>query len=156
GTVAVIGGVAFASTMASLRELEDRYVAIASRAAAREIRAVLIDPAAPLLEEQRALAEQGLLPLDDSERLADFFAARLGSEPSLHWLYCGEQGTGRFVAASRTADDRIVRTVSEPTVQGGSWRSVEVAPDGTRRPVDLGTAPGYDPRERPWYRQGST
>src|SRR5262245_46016566 len=73
GTVAVIGGVAFASTMASLRELEDRYVAIASRAVAREIRAVLIDPAAPLLEEQRALAEQGLLPLDDSERLAEFF-----------------------------------------------------------------------------------
>lgn len=153
GTVAVIGGAAFASTVTSLREIQDRYVSSASRGVAREIHAELIAPAAPVLDDLRGLAQQGLLPLDQPERLADVLATRLRSEPSLDWLYYGDQATGRFVAASRTADDRIVRTQSLPT---GSWQSVEVAADGTRRPVDLGTPPGFDPRERPWYRLGST
>src|SRR5262249_28258702 len=156
GTVAVIAVTSYISTRMSLQELQDRYVAAVSQATAAEVHADLIAPAGPALEELRALALNGLLPVNDSDRLGEYLVGGSRSQPSLDWLYYGDQATGSFVAASKGEDGTMILTRSAPNVDAGQWQSVEISPSGTRTPTDLGTPAGFDPRERPWYQLAVT
>jgi adenylate cyclase len=155
-TVLVIAGASYLTTRASLQTLGNQYVAGMSQATTHEIHAELIQPAEPTLEEVRTMVQVGLVDPDDPGRLGSYLIERLRFEPGLDWLYHGDAATGRFTAASKLPDGRLVLTQSAPDVDDGRWRSFALGPDGERSAVDLGAAGSFDPRERPWYRQAAT
>jgi len=152
-TVFVIGLVGYRTTRAALTDLVDRYVQVTAGSTAREIQSALIDSAEPTLAALRDMANRGLLPMNDPDRLGHFLVERLRYDPNVDWLYYGYQASGRFVAATRRPDGTVILTQSSPEANEGRWVSTIVERSGAEVPIDLGAPPGYDPRDRPWYRQ---
>lgn len=119
-----------------------------ARLTAQEVRA-LLDPAVPMLEECRALAESGLLPVDEPELLAQHLVTRFRYQPKLSWLSYGDE-RGRFTGAWRDSQGRIVVQRSWLDAQGGHIR--EELADATRERLRWSDDWTYDPRTRPFYR----
>jgi adenylate cyclase len=150
-TVAGIGGVAVLSTRQAIGELEAKHFELVSTAATGEVKN-LLEPAHSLLAEFRTQADRGLLPVDDPDRLAELLVERLRYRENLAWLSYSDDATGRFVGAWRRPDGAIVLNRSSPDVDGGRPFEEVVDADGTRSPIRRDVKPGYDPRQRPWYR----
>jgi serine/threonine protein kinase len=119
-----------------------------ARSTALEVRA-LLDPALPMLEECRALADAGLMPVDDPEELARHLVARFRYQKKLSWLSYGDE-RGRFTGAWRDKTGRIIVQRSWIDEAGGHVRE-EVA-DATRARLRWSDDWTYDPRTRPFYR----
>lgn len=136
------------------REIQALWNDIAQRTArstAQEVRS-LLDPAIPMLEECSALAELGLLPMDDSEQLAPHLVARFRFQKKLSWLSYGDD-QGRFTGAWRHPSGRIVIQRSWLDAQGGHVR--EQFADGDRERLRWEDNWTYDPRTRPFYQLAS-
>ncbi|SFJ32677.1 serine/threonine protein kinase [Planctomicrobium piriforme] len=118
-----------------------------ARASAQEVRS-LLDPALPMLEECAALAEMGLLPVNDPELLAQHFVARFRYQKKLSWLSYGD-AQGRFTGVWRNPSGRIVIQRSWIDAQGGHIR--EEFADGDHERLRWSDDWKYDPRTRPFY-----
>ena len=81
-----------------------------------------------------AAARRGLLPLDDSHRLAAQFAERLRVQPQLSWIGYGDAASGRYAGATRWDDGEIVEYVADPAVNNSMPDQVAIAEDGTKSP----------------------
>jgi serine/threonine protein kinase len=136
------------------REIQALWSDIAertARATAQEVRS-LLDPALPMLEECSALADSGLLPVDDPELLAPHLVARFRYQKKLSWLSYGD-AQGRFTGAWRHPTGRIVIHWSWIDERGGHVR--EQFADGDRERLRWNDEWTYDPRSRPFYQLAS-
>ena len=153
-TIGSIAGVAFVSTSAAIGELEANHFVLASNAATREI-STLLEPAQSILTASRTQATRGLLPIDQPEQLAELLAEQLRYQKNLAWLSYSDDATGRFVGAWRRSDGAIILNQSAPAVNEGRPFESVLELDGSRSPIQRQVKPGYDPRQRPWYRQAA-
>ena len=113
---------------------------------------MVLDSAGPTLVQERSLARQGRLPVDDRDTLGDYLVERLRYLPDVDRLYYGDQATGRFVIALRLNNDGdIVLGMSQAGLDGGRRVEWLVDEDGRREPLTRESAVGYDPRQRGWY-----
>ncbi len=103
--------------------------------------------------EFAALARRGLLPFDDRNRLAGFFAEQLRVSPLLHAVGYGD-ASGWYVGALRYGEDEIVQYLADPKINGGVAQQIAVAADGSRStPTVLDREPYFAPT-RPWFKLG--
>jgi serine/threonine protein kinase len=150
GAFLIFGLVVWAYFAYRSREVEALWADISQRTArstAQEVRA-LLDPALPMLEECRALADAGLMPIDDQQELARHLVARFRYQKKPSWLSYGDE-QGRFTGAWRDKSGRIVVQRSWIDQAGGHVRE-EVA-DATRERLRWSDDWAYDPRTRPFY-----
>jgi adenylate cyclase len=153
-TVGVIGVVAFINSSRSVEEMRQRQYELTSRLMSKEVTGLLA--AAPrLLRAQAALAERGILNLEDFDRLGITFAESLRVEPELSWLSYGAADTGAFVGARRDEHGRIVINRSDPRVDGGRPRESFVSDDGSLVPLPARELPSFDARARPWFKDAA-
>src|SRR5262245_38530148 len=117
-----------------IEDLVDRRFHVVAESAAAEI-GDLIGVATGVLREQRTMATQGLLPLDDSEALGRRFAERLRQQPQLAWISYGDIDRDRFVGATRQADGIVVVNHSEVAIDGGRPSEAVAQADGSWLPV---------------------
>jgi adenylate cyclase len=107
-----------------------------------------------LLREHLRLAERGLIPIDDPERLTEQLIERIRYDTRYEWLaFVRPDGLGG--GAVRSIDGRIVLHLIRP-INGGFELSRQVLnEDGTREPMEALTAKNYDYRNSPWYLLGT-
>jgi adenylate cyclase len=152
-TVAAIVAVVRVSQSLSEADLQTRagnLGALASRLALT----VELSAAPPLLAEMRSQAARGRLNMDDEQRMAELVIDRLRFVPALDRLSYSSLATGRYIGAWRREDGTIVLNTSMPGVDEGRASEWEVTPDGRRTSVATpSTPPGYDPRQRAWFKQ---
>lgn len=150
----IFAGILMAYVVYRSREIQALWSVIAERTArstAQEVES-LLEPALPMLEECRALAESGLLPVDDPDLLARHLVARFRYQKKLSWLTYGD-AQGRFTGAWRHKSGRIVIQRSWLDDQGGHVR--EQFADGDQERLRWSDDWSYDPRTRPFYRLAS-
>ena len=131
--VVTTAGVAVATNLIGSRvvqDLVDRRFSTIAESAAAEVSG-LIGTAVGVLQEQRSLAAQGALPLDDSAALGRRFAERLRQQRQLAWISYSDPNGDRFVGATRRADGAIIINHSEATIDGGVPQEAIAAADGT-------------------------
>lgn len=138
-------------TRSTLAELSEQYFEEGSRAMSREVRD-LLSPAEPVLQECLRLAQRGLLPVNDPDRLGDALVERLRSDPRLGWLSYSDHATGTYVGAKRLPDGSVALNRSSPVVNGGLPAEFLVYPNGVRIPHPIDVKDPYDPRTRPFYK----
>jgi len=153
-TVGVIGAVGFFNSMNSLNELKARQYDLTSRLMRLEINRLLTAPA-KLVTSLDALTERGLMPADDSGRMAEFLGELLREEPELTWLSYSDATTGRFMGAWRDKDGSIVLNLSQPGINEGRAREFRLDQDGQLQPFHRDLEGGYDPRERAWFQEAA-
>lgn len=151
-TVGVIGVIGFTNSMRSLNELKARQYSLTSSLMRLEIKRLLRAPSR-LLESLDMLVKRGLLPVDDSDAMAEILGQMLRTEPNLSWLSYSDAETGRFMGAWRDEGGAIVLNTSDPRINNGLPQEERLMPDGSRIPMSRDLEPGYDPRERDWFRQ---
>ncbi len=144
----VLMGAYFAVTTGKFEALWADVVRRTARTTAREVRS-RFQPAVPVLEEYRGLAEAGLLPVDDQELLGQYLARRLRHGPPFDWISYGDE-RGKFTGAVRRDGEVIVNRSWRDAAGVGHLR--EVRDDAAETPVRTSDDWAYDPRERPWYR----
>jgi len=131
--VVTTAGVAVATNIIGSKVVEDlvdrRFRTIAESAAA-EISG-LVGTATGVLREQRILAVQGVLALDDSTALGRHFAERLRQEDRLAWISYGDPRGDRLVGATRRPDGSIMLNHSEAAIDAGVPHEAVAEPDGT-------------------------
>jgi sigma-B regulation protein RsbU (phosphoserine phosphatase) len=149
-TGGVITWLAYRSARSTTRELADSLFREVSGHAVSKTQDFVLR-AAPLVDSLEQLAGRGL-DLDHSDRLAAQLLAVLQANPGLSWVsYADEAGT--FTGAYRPAEGGL--RINQSRIENDKTRLVEheVRPDGSwhlhRREDDS----GYDPRQRPFYRQ---
>jgi adenylate cyclase len=108
--------------------VDRRFQTIAESAAAQV--SGLIDTATGVLREQRSLAAQGLLPLDEPMALGRRLAERLRQQPRLAWISYGSSERDRFVGATRRPDGSILVNHSEAAINDGRPSEAVALPDG--------------------------
>jgi adenylate cyclase len=132
--------------------LAERQFETLARSAATQSRA-LVASARDVLDEQLALARQGLLPLDDNLGLGRRFAERLRREPQLAWISYADGARDRFVGATRLKDGRIAVNHSERAVDAGRPIEQVALPDGGWSPAPDGRKSPYSVLHQAWYVQ---
>ena len=153
-TVAIIGVVAFFTSNRAVEDLRDRQYDLTSRLMAREVtRLLAIAP--KLLKSHVALSQREVLDPADLNSLGLHFAETLRYEPDLSWLSYGSAITGGFVGARRNSDGDIVVNRSEPEINAGRPTEFILRPDGDQQPINQELPPGYDPRDKPWFKRAS-
>ncbi|MGE3912367.1 MAG: adenylate/guanylate cyclase domain-containing protein [Chloroflexota bacterium] len=133
-------------------EMESRSFTVGALAIGTQVDAFFA-PTLPLLQETVEQVQRNRLRVDDVEELSENLVARLRRPPSVGWLSFTDQETGRFIGAWRRDDGVVILNRSRPDVNNGLPFEVEVTPDGRRIPFYRELPSGYDPRERPWYKE---
>jgi len=111
----------------------------------------LLEPAFPLVRELGALARAGLLPVDDSDRLASALAPRIVYRERLSWLSYSD-ADGRFTGVTRPAGDRHVLINRSWIADGtGHLKEERFFEHGEREVVREETPWDYDPRDKGFY-----
>jgi adenylate cyclase len=103
-----------------------------------------------LLLEHLRLAERGLIPLDDPDRLIEQLSERIRYDTRYEWLaFVRPDGLGG--GAVRSLDGKIVHHLIRP-IDGTFELSRQVLnEDGTRESLDPLSGKNYDYRNSPWY-----
>jgi adenylate cyclase len=131
--VVTTAGVAIATNVIGSRVVEDlvdrRFRTIAE-SAATEVSG-LVGAAVGVLREQRILAAQDALPLDDSTALGRRFAERLRQASQLAWISYGDPKGDRFVGVTRRPDGSVMINHSEAEIDAGVPHEAVAKPDGT-------------------------
>lgn len=129
---------------------QNAYLSIA-RATANETRE-LLEPAIPLLRENHALAQAGLLPVGNSEQLAEHLTVRFRYRERLSWLSYGSAERA-FTGVKRDPKRPAAIIVNRSwfDTEGGHLRENEVFEHGESKPVRSSDEWTYDPTKRPWY-----
>lgn len=106
-----------------------------------------------LLREHLRLAERGLIPIDDPDRLTQQLTERIRYDTRYDWLaFVRPDGLGG--GAVRSIDGRIVLHLIRPTNGKFEFSRQILNEDGTRKSVEALTAKVYDYRNSPWYLVG--
>ncbi|MGE0649289.1 MAG: adenylate/guanylate cyclase domain-containing protein [Alphaproteobacteria bacterium] len=129
--------------------LVDRRFQTIAESATAEV-AGLVETATGVLREQRTLATQGLLPLDDSAALGRRFAERLREQPQLAWISYGDPERDRFVGATRTAGGALLVNHSDASIDGGRPSEAKAQADGSWLPVIDQKRRSYSVITQPW------
>ncbi len=153
-TVGIIGAVAFFTSNRAVDDLRERQYDLTSRLMAREVTR-LLTIAPKLLQSQVALTQREVLDPEDLNALGLHFAETLRYEPDLSWLSYGSAITGGFVGAWRNLDGEIVVNRSEPGINDGRPTEFILRADGNQQPIDNKLPPGYDPRDKAWFKSAS-
>jgi adenylate cyclase len=133
-----------------VEELVDRRFQTVAESAAAEV-AGLVKAATGVLHEHRALASQGLLPLDDNTALGRRFAERLRQQPQLAWISYGDPVRDRFVGATRRTDGVLLVNHSEAAVDGGQPSEAIAQADGSWLAVTGQERKPYSVAAQHWF-----
>jgi adenylate cyclase len=101
-----------------------------------------------------AVAQRGLLRLDDPHLLTALLAERVRVHPELSWIGYGDAASGRYIGATRWEDGEIVEYIADPAVDGSMPQQVAVAEDGTESPPKFTETKPYLVADRPWFKEG--
>ena len=151
-TVISLATLAQLSISGIVADMEARSFGISALAIGAQVNAY-VEPATPVLDELVEQVGRGQPSVEDADGLANFLIGRLRRASTVGWLSFSSQSDGRFIGVWRRADGTIILNHSAPNVDGGRPSEVEIAADGRRIPFQRALPGGYDPRERPWYRQ---
>jgi adenylate cyclase len=132
-----------------VEDLVDRRFQTIAESGATEIDG-LVEGAAGVLREQRALAAQGLLPLEDSGALGRRFVERLRQEPQLAWISYGDREHDRFVGATRRTDGSLLVNRSDAAIDGGRPEEAVAQADGSWLLVGGPKKPPYSVVAQRW------
>jgi adenylate cyclase len=131
--------------------LVDRQFSTIERSVSVEIDG-MVGRAGGLLQELRTLAEQGLLPVDDTPVLERRLVERLRQQPQLTWISYGDAAQDRFVGVTRRADGLLVVNHAEPGLDGGRPQETLIEPDGRWVARPDPSKPAYSVLQQPWFR----
>lgn len=149
GMFAVVGWLNWSSGQQAVAQLSGRLSGQLSAAVEARLRIYVEEPQ-QLLESWAEALEDGALPPDDADRLAQAFHGAVRSDPQVGYLSYGSLD-GHFVGAQRLDDGRLRWRIQDEQT-GGLLLDFEGLPR-LPRPEPVSTRAGYDPVARPWFVQ---
>jgi PAS domain S-box-containing protein len=145
--VGIVGWVAWRTGQEAIRNTVTRLSAESSARVRQQLDDYLELPHR-LIEFAGAQARRGALSLDDPEGLVRRFWDQGEAFPGIGTMaFANEQG--EFFGANRPEDYVVV---ASRAIAGGAIRRYRPDREGRRTAAVLSERPGYDARERPWYR----
>ncbi len=155
GTAALIGGVAYFTTRASIEELTDTLLQQTNDTVRQRMESYF-GQAAPALDfVERTLTFQPDA-MDRWREVGLELALFLDSQLDLAWIYFAEAETGNLLGATRDDDGRLLISFSHVDAERVP-QNLEVLEDGELIPFTGPAAPlePYDARTRPWFKAGA-
>ncbi|MCE0483295.1 MAG: hypothetical protein LV479_03540 [Methylacidiphilales bacterium] len=152
-TAGFISWLGYANSRDAIKQFTEQEFSLANGETAHEVTDFLNDPANRLLEEYSVRARRGMMNLKDDRALGFELAERLRVNGTLAWISYSDAKTGHFVGVWRTGNNTIIRNVSTPG-QGPAQEKI-VTVDGKEIPYNRPRPPGFDPRERNWFKDAA-
>ncbi|MHC4960118.1 MAG: SpoIIE family protein phosphatase [Planctomycetota bacterium] len=151
--ILLLAGGLFAMTVFGARSAVRSFSATAMTQAADEVEARLarfFDPATRGLQMMRAWGRAGRLDFDDVEAFNAAFASVIETYPQITSLMLADDG-GREFMLLRFGGKWINRSMDiDANGDAAEWR--ERASWGDEPSIEQRPKPGYDPRQRPWFK----
>ncbi|WP_299443318.1 ATP-binding protein [uncultured Rhodospira sp.] len=107
-----------------------------------------------LLEQNGRLITAGIVDTDDQAALQTLFLEQVAVPSAATSLYFGNT-RGGLAGAGHEGDRRTFYTTGTRGFTAGPFQKIEASHDGTRGEV-VAALPGYDARERPWFKDALT
>lgn len=152
GTVIGIGTIAFLKTSESFEILAHQQLITVAQVAKEHV-GELVSESPQILIEYQMMAQQGILPIDDTNTISEIFAERLRQQPDMAWIGYGSDITGIYTGATRRYGEDVRLYTANPAINHGVPVEEEQSADRSRRKVRGRENQPYRVKEKDWFRR---